>query len=73
MKNLLKLVLPAGILFVVCWFSPSRVAAFPETCGSIPQCPLTGTCTAGTTKVCCIVEIGLRSCTCSGGHYSCAL
>ena len=73
MKKLLKLMLPAGILFVSLWVSSGRVGAYPLTCGSIPQCPLTGTCQAGTSKVCCIVDVGLELCTCSGGHYSCAV
>jgi hypothetical protein len=77
MKKLLKVLIPAVILFVALWVSPNRGLAevtyplVPTTCGPAPQCPLTGSCTAGTFRVCCIVNVGFRGCTCSGGHFVC--
>jgi hypothetical protein len=70
MKNLVRLVVLVGIISLACWGYPRPAAAFPETCGSIPQCSLTGkACTQDT--VCCIIELGLFPCNCVNGHYQC--
>jgi hypothetical protein len=69
MKKALKLMVPAGIFFIASWIAPGRVAATAGVCGTVPTCPLTGTCNKA--ALCCLPGVGFLECTCSGGHYHC--
>jgi hypothetical protein len=70
MKSLFKLMMAAGIVFLLSWASPSRVAAVPmcPTGSGYPACPLGGPCTVS--KPCCNGN-RLLVCICTNGTYSC--
>jgi hypothetical protein len=71
MKNLLRLVLIAGIVALTCWGYPNSAAAFPMECGSIPTCDAQQGKACTTTGVCCIAGLPLQSCSCVKGHLQC--